>query len=111
MPACAAQQKGTKMIRYLLAACLLLLTACGSSSTNTTAPPSGASDSSGSAFPVTVEHKYGSTTVKSEPKRIVLVGLTEQDALLALGVVPVATTDWLKKYEGAINPWAKDKLN
>nr|QEO74776.1 iron compound ABC transporter, periplasmic [uncultured bacterium] len=56
-------------------------------------------------------HKFGSTTVNAEPKRIVVVGVTEQDPLLALGVVPVGVTDWLKKYEGAINPWAKDKLN
>jgi iron complex transport system substrate-binding protein len=97
------------MIRYIVAASLLLLTACGSGSDTQTAAPQSGSDSG--AFPVTVAHKFGSTTVKAEPKRIVLVGLTEQDSLLALGIVPVATTDWLKKYDGAINPWAKDKLN
>ncbi|MET0235868.1 MAG: iron-siderophore ABC transporter substrate-binding protein, partial [Kibdelosporangium sp.] len=97
------------MIRYLLAVSLLLLTACGTGS-NTPAEAPASSAGSAAAFPVTVEHKYGSTTVNAEPKRIVLVGLTEQDPLLALGIVPVATTDWLKKYEGAINPWAKDKL-
>lgn len=95
------------MIRYLLAASLLVLTACGSGSNNTAAPQSGAA---AGAFPVTIEHKYGSTTIKSEPKRIVLAGLTEQDALLALGIVPVATTEWLKRYEGAISPWALGKL-
>ncbi|ALG07101.1 iron-siderophore ABC transporter substrate-binding protein [Kibdelosporangium phytohabitans] len=101
------------MIRYLLAACLLLLAACGSGST-TPPPPAAAPQSGGTpeaaAFPVTIDHKYGSTTIKAEPKRIVLVGLMEQDALLALGVVPVATTDWLKKHEGAIAPWATAKL-
>jgi iron complex transport system substrate-binding protein len=97
------------MIRYIVAASLLLLTACGSGSDTQTAAPQSGSNSG--AFPVTVAHKFGSTTVKAEPKRIVLVGLTEQDSLLALGIVPVATTDWLKKYDGAINPWAKDKLN
>jgi iron complex transport system substrate-binding protein len=99
--------KGTSMIRYLLAVSLLLLTACGSS-TPTAAPPSGTAGAG--AFPVTIAHKFGSTTINAEPKRIVLVGLTEQDPLLALGVVPVATTEWLGKYEGAIAPWAKDKL-
>ena len=62
------------------------------------------------AFPVTIEHKYGSTTIESEPKRVVVVGLREQDALLALGVVPVATTEWFGKHPGAIFPWAKDEL-
>jgi iron complex transport system substrate-binding protein len=40
----------------------------------------------------------------------VVVGLREQDALLALGVVPVATTEWYGKHPGAIFPWAKDDL-
>nr|WP_042183100.1 iron-siderophore ABC transporter substrate-binding protein [Kibdelosporangium sp. MJ126-NF4]CEL15355.1 ABC-type Fe3+-siderophore transport system, periplasmic iron-binding component [Kibdelosporangium sp. MJ126-NF4]CTQ95606.1 ABC-type Fe3+-siderophore transport system, periplasmic iron-binding component [Kibdelosporangium sp. MJ126-NF4] len=99
------------MIRYLLAACLLVLTACGSGSTTTpSAPQSGSGAAESGAFPVSIEHKYGSTTFKAEPKRIVLVGLMEQDALLALGVVPVATTEWLRKHEGAIAPWAAAKL-
>ncbi|MBP2320247.1 iron complex transport system substrate-binding protein [Kibdelosporangium banguiense] len=100
------------MFRKLLVVSAVLLTAaCGSSPTDTAAPPASAGAPAANAFPVTVEHKYGSTTVKAEPKRIVLVGLTEQDSLLALGIVPVGVTEWLKKYEGAINPWAKDKLN
>ena len=42
----------------------------------------------GSAFQVVVEHRYGETTVPAEPQRVVSVGLTEQDTLLQLGVVP-----------------------
>ena len=38
------------------------------------------------------------------------MGLREQDPLLALGVVPVATTEWYGEYPGAIFPWAKDEL-
>jgi iron complex transport system substrate-binding protein len=41
---------------------------------------------------------------------VVVVGLREQDALLALGVVPVATTEWFGKHPGAIFPWATDEL-
>ena len=62
------------------------------------------------AFPVTIEHEYGSTTIEAEPERVATVGLTEQDALLALGVVPVATTEWFGEYPGAIFPWAEDEL-
>jgi hypothetical protein len=31
-----------------------------------------------------------------------VVGLLEQDALLALGVVPVATTEWFGEHPGAV---------
>ena len=41
-----------------------------------------------SAFSATLTHKFGSTTITAEPKRIVTVGLTDQDAVLALGRVP-----------------------
>ena len=62
------------------------------------------------AFPVTIEHKFGETTIDSEPKRIVVVGLREQDALLALGIVPVGTTEWYGEHPGAIFPWAEAAL-
>jgi iron complex transport system substrate-binding protein len=62
------------------------------------------------AFPVTLDHKYGSTTIDSAPERVVVAGLREQDALLALGVVPVATTEWYGDHPGAIFPWARDEL-
>ena len=62
------------------------------------------------AFPVSIEHKYGSTTLEQAPERVVSVGLTDQDALLALGVVPVATREWYGQRPGAIFPWAEGKL-
>ncbi|MCQ3978184.1 MAG: hypothetical protein DPW09_32565 [Anaerolineae bacterium] len=62
------------------------------------------------SFPVTIEHKYGRTTITEKPERIVLVGLVEQDALLALGIVPVATREWWGERPGAIFEWATDKL-
>lgn len=62
------------------------------------------------AFPTTISHVYGSTTVKAEPKRVVVVGFTEQDVLLALGVVPIATTQWLGDAPYGVFPWAADKL-
>lgn len=99
----------------LLTSVLFALTAvaaCGSetedSGSDSAASKPGSSENK--AFPVTIDHKYGSATIKAEPKRVVTVGLTDQDALLALGVVPVATTEWLGGYPGAIGPWAKDKV-
>ncbi|GAA4185132.1 iron-siderophore ABC transporter substrate-binding protein [Streptosporangium oxazolinicum] len=102
-----------------LASIALLISAagCGSGSSTTSAEPAGTGQATGqstqgaaSAFPVTIAHKYASTTIKAAPKRIVTVGLTDQDALLALGVVPVATTEWFGGYPGAVGPWAKEEL-
>lgn len=94
----------TMMVSLLLATGLLA--ACGSESDGGGASTGGTSK----AFPVTIDHKYGSTTIEQAPKRVAVVGLREQDALLALGVVPVATTEWYGNYPGAIFPWAQDEL-
>jgi iron complex transport system substrate-binding protein len=106
-------RRAPRLAVVLASATLLLATACGGGDSDSDASGAGAeaSTSSGeSAFPVSVDHKYGSTTIKKEPQRIVTVGLTDQDSVLALGEVPVGTTEWLGGYKGAIGPWAEDKL-
>src|ERR687893_294115 len=72
------------------------------------APSEGAGD--GAAFPVEIEHEYGSTTIEELPERVVTVGLTDQDAVLTLGVVPVGITDWFGDHPHAVWPWAQDLL-
>ncbi|MBE2318903.1 iron-siderophore ABC transporter substrate-binding protein [Solirubrobacter sp. CPCC 204708] len=103
----------TALLAALL--CGLFLAACGSddestSTSGSSAPAKQEGGAESGAFPVTIEHKYGSTTIEKQPERVVVVGLREQDALLALGVVPVATTEWFGKHPGAIFPWATDEL-
>lgn len=97
----------------------LLAAACGSPAPVATPAPTEAEAApateaapveEASAFPVTIEHKYGSTTLQEAPARIVLVGLNEQDALLALGIVPVASREWYGERPGAIFEWAQDEL-
>jgi iron complex transport system substrate-binding protein len=90
-------------------AVLALVAACGGSDSTTTPVASGPS-AAAATFPVSVEHKFGTTELTKAPERVVVVGLTEQDPLLALGVVPVATTKWFGENPGEIFPWAKDKL-
>ncbi|MFE0627633.1 iron-siderophore ABC transporter substrate-binding protein [Streptomyces sp. NPDC058864] len=109
--------RATRATRFagLLASVLMLVGAvagCGSSDSPSDAskPGSGSTKAASSTFPVTIAHKYGSTTIKAEPKRVVTVGLTDQDAVLALGTVPVGTTEWIGGYKGAVGPWAQDKL-
>lgn len=60
------------------------------------------------AFPVTVEHAYGDTTIPEQPQRVVTVGVTEQDTLWALGVKPVGVTEWYGDYDYASWPWADE---
>jgi iron complex transport system substrate-binding protein len=60
--------------------------------------------------PVTVAHRFGQTTVPAPPKRVVSAGFTEQDDLLAVGVVPVAVTNWWGDQPFGVWPWAQSKL-
>lgn len=59
---------------------------------------------------VTITHLFGQTVIKEPPKRVVSAGYTEQDDLLALGVVPVAVTNWFGEEPFAVWPWAQPKL-
>ncbi|OBI53830.1 ABC transporter substrate-binding protein [Mycobacterium sp. E796] len=59
---------------------------------------------------VTVTHLFGQTVIKEPPKRVVSAGYTEQDDLLALGVVPIAVTNWFGDQPFAVWPWAQPKL-
>jgi iron complex transport system substrate-binding protein len=93
----------------LLVVPLLALTACGSGEEAPETAGAQAAAETG-AFPVTIKNKFGETVVKEAPKRVVAVGLVEQDALLALGVVPIGTTEWFGEKPGALFPWAKEKL-
>ncbi|MCX2931935.1 ABC transporter substrate-binding protein [Mycobacterium sp. CVI_P3] len=81
------------------AASLLAATACSPGG------PSGSKPES-----VTVKHAFGETTLTAPPKRVVSAGLTEQDDLLAVGVVPVAVTNWFGDQPFGVWPWALPKL-
>ena len=59
---------------------------------------------------VTVNHLFGSTTIPAPPKRVVSAGLTEQDDLLAVGVIPVAVTNWFGDQPFGVWPWAQSQL-
>lgn len=85
-----------------------LLAACGSSGStgSSSSATGGGSSSSGGTWPVSVKHGFGTTTLTKEPTRVVTVGVTEQDFVLAVGVKPVGVTEWYGKYPSAMWPWA-----
>ena len=64
----------------------------------------------GGSGSVTISHVFGETTIPEPPKRVVSAGFTGQDDLLALGVVPIAITNWFGDQPFAVWPWARDKL-
>src|SRR6476660_2079952 len=70
--------------------------------------PSDTAATTASAFPVTIDHKFGSTTIESQPERVVSVGFAEHEGLLALGVEPVGVRDWYGDQPYATWPWAQD---
>ncbi len=99
------------------------LSACSTGSTDSAATdnePTATSSVDADAFPVTIEHALGETTIEAEPTRVVALGYAEADYPLSLGVVPVgadkieyagnenASSDWfdeaLGEIEGAEQP-------
>jgi iron complex transport system substrate-binding protein len=51
------------------------------------------SNAEAGAFPVTIEHAYGETTIEEEPERVVALGWSDPDVVLSLGVVPVGASN------------------
>lgn len=95
-----------------LAVAVPVLAACGvDRSLESEDSGSDAGEASGEFTSVEIEHKYGTTTIETRPSRVAVVGLTEQDALLALGIAPIATTFWFGEADGRIFPWAQDAFD
>ncbi|MFJ6679592.1 iron-siderophore ABC transporter substrate-binding protein [Microbacterium sp. NPDC091382] len=95
----------------LAAASLLVLTGCATSSA-----PAASGDAStsteASGFPVTIKNVFGETTITSKPKRVATVSWGNQEAALALGVVPVGmpAVTWGDDNGDGVLPWVEDKL-
>jgi iron complex transport system substrate-binding protein len=92
------------------AALLVALAGCAS-----TPEPGGGSTSAGGggAFPVTIEHAYGETTIEKKPTRIATVAWANHEVPLALGVVPVgmAAANYGDDDGDGLLPWVEEKLD
>lgn len=91
------------------------LAGCGSdgdtSGTDPGSTTGGAAPADDDAFPVTIEHALGEATLEEAPERVVTWGPSNQDAVLALGVTPVAMPffDYGGDDEGVL-PWVREAL-
>ncbi|MFG2545087.1 iron-siderophore ABC transporter substrate-binding protein [Streptomyces sp. NPDC048594] len=93
-----------------------LLAGCGSDADDSSDSAGGDKSTAGAgAFPVTVEHAFGTTKVAKAPERVVTVGYTDDQTVLAFGVKPVGMVDQYPNPAGQspdINtqwPWVKEK--
>ena len=98
-----------RRLAAVAAAALLSLTACSTGpgdSTGEAAAPAAESAPAADAFPVTVEHAFGETTIDKQPKRVATVSWVNADVALALGVVPVGMPkdEWGGNDKGS-TPW------
>ncbi|MGI5330450.1 iron-siderophore ABC transporter substrate-binding protein [Actinomadura nitritigenes] len=102
--------KRPPILRVLAALVLLVggLTACGGSPDSEKAD---ASTGSG-AFPMTIEHALGTTTIPAKPTRVATVNWANHEVPLALGVVPVgmAAANFGDDNGDGVLPWVEKRL-
>ena len=83
--------------------------AASSSSSSSAVSSSASTPAAGGGYPVEIPNAFGTTTIPTEPERIVVVGYTEADSVIALGSVPLAVQEF--GFPGKIGgPWLDDLL-
>ncbi|SDN28074.1 iron-siderophore ABC transporter substrate-binding protein [Lachnospira pectinoschiza] len=85
---------------------------CGTSSKSQD-QKSGISVEASAEFPITIEHAFGETTITSQPERVVTLSWANQDAILALGVVPVGVSaaNFGKMTDNKLHLWTEEAFN
>lgn len=94
------------------AATLFSVTACSTEESTSNESVSSADNANSAAFPVTIEHAYGETTIEKAPERVATVGWANHEVPLALGLVPVgmSKSTWGDDNGNGIMPWTEEKL-
>jgi iron complex transport system substrate-binding protein len=79
-----------------------------STSPSDLAPTASETPSNHAAFPVEIEHAFGTAEIDEQPTRVLALGYQEQDSILALGVKPIAVRYWFGPEDDQIWPWAEE---
>ncbi len=88
-----------------------LLSACGGDTTGPTATSTaGTAGTAAGAFPVTIRDTFGTVTIPKAPSRILSLGRTDHDVLLALGIVPIGVFQFTEEMKRGVGVWAESKL-
>nr|WP_201468564.1 iron-siderophore ABC transporter substrate-binding protein [Microbacterium hydrocarbonoxydans] len=95
------------------AALALSLAACATPAADSTSDSAGSNPADDSAFPVTIEHVFGETTIDEKPERVATIAWANHEVPLALGIVPVGMSkaSWGDDDDNGILPWVEDKLD
>lgn len=106
----------TSRLLALGAAAVLALSLAACSSTAPTSADdtaAGSNPASDDAFPVTIEHVYGETTITEKPERVATVAWANHEVPLALGIVPVGMSKvaWGDDDDNGVLPWVEEKLD
>ncbi len=102
----------SRLLAFGAAAVLAVgLAACSSNAPESTASVGG-NPASDDAFPVTIEHVYGETTIEKKPERVATVAWANHEVPLALGIVPVGMSKaaWGDDDDNGVLPWVEEKL-
>jgi iron complex transport system substrate-binding protein len=102
----STRSRSRLLLAGLAVALVASLLGCSSdddSSAETTAPAGG-----DGAYPVTIEHAFGSTEIPTRPERVVSLGYTEQDAILLFDVEPIAVRYAFGPEDDVYFPWADE---
>lgn len=79
------------------------LVACSSDSDSSSAP------ANSEGFPVSIDNVFGTTTIETQPERLVTLGWNAQDILYALGLTPVGQPKYTYGADdNGVMPWAQE---
>jgi iron complex transport system substrate-binding protein len=105
--------RNSRLLSLAVAATTVLaLAACSSGAAGSNSGPDVPPAEEG-AFPVTIEHAYGETTITEQPLRVATVAWANHEVPLALGIVPVIQekVTWGDDDGDGILPWVTEKLD